>query len=138
MYETIDHTADIGVRVGAPNLRDLFVSCASALADISVDILKNQIPSIDVPIFIEAPCLEELLVKWLQEILFVSETRRLVLSSFWIDEIDERHLIGSAKGAKYDTVRHRQKLLVKGVTYHNIDVSKHGDGSWSAKIIFDV
>lgn len=137
-YELIDHTADVGIRIKGSSLGDLFLKAAEALIDITFSTKKSIIPAIGVPLAIEADCVEQLLVRWLQEILFIYETRRLVLTQFWVDEIDERHLVGSAKGTKFDDARHSQKQDVKAVTYHQIEVKKDEDGSWYAKVIFDI
>lgn len=137
-YELIDHTADVGIRIKGNSLDDLFLKAAEALIDIAFSVKKSIIPAIGVPLAIDADCIEQLLVRWLQEILYIYETRRLVLSQFWIDEIDERHLVGSAKGAKFDETRHLQKLDIKAVTYHQIEVKKDEEGNWYAKVIFDI
>lgn len=138
MYELIDHTADIGIRVQGSSLKDLFIKTAEALFDISISSKRPSIPAIDVPIAIEADSVDQLLVRWLQELLYIFETRHLVLVNFWIDEIDERHLLGLAKGNKFDSTRHSQKIDIKAVTYHQLEVVKDEDGKWYAKVIFDI
>lgn len=138
MYQIIDHTADIGIKVEAKDLEQLFVDAAAALTDLLITQKREYIPSIDVPIEIRAPALDQLLVRWLQEMLFVFETRRLVLSKFWVDEISERHLLGDAKGIKFDPTRHEQKLAIKAVTYHQLKVEKTPSGLWQAQVIFDI
>lgn len=138
MYEIIDHTADIGIKVNGSSLQELFISSAEAMFDIMVASKREFIPSIDVPVELEAPALDQLFVRWLQELLFVFETRRLVLSKFWIDSMDEGHLLGSAKGLKFDYTRHTQKLAIKAVTYHGLKVECGPSGLWQASVIFDI
>lgn len=138
MYEIIDHTADIGIRIEAASLGELFVSAAEAAFDLLVSTKRSHIPAVEVPIRIEAPAIDQLLVRWLQELIFVFESRRLVLTKFWVDEIDEHHVEGSAKGQKFDPTRHEQKLDIKAVTYHRIKVEKGKDGLWRAEVIFDI
>jgi len=138
MYELIDHTADIGIRVQGSSLEDLFIKTAEALFDISISSKRSLISAIDVPIAIEADSVDQLMVRWLQELLYIFESRHLTLSNFRIDEIDERHLVGSAKGSRFDSTRHSQKLCIKAVTYHQLEVVKDDDGKWYAKVIFDI
>jgi len=138
VYEIIDHTADVGIRVKAGSLSELFVEAAGAMFDMMVAKKRDLIPSIEVPMSIEAPALDQLMVRWLSELLFVFETRRLVLTKFWIDEIDPEHLFGAAKGQKFDTTRHEQRLAIKAVTYHRIKVEQDESGLWIAEIIFDI
>ena len=138
MYKIIEHTADIGFEVEGASLEELFVAAAEATFDLVIESKRDFIPSIEVPISIDAPSTEQLLVRWLQEILFILETRRVVLTKFWIDEIDEGHLIGSAKGLKFDSTRHTQKLDIKAVTYHRLQVERDKGGRWHAQVILDI
>ncbi len=138
MYKIIDHTADIGIRVEGSSLEELFEQTAEAFFDLMVESKRSFIPSIDVPISIEAPSLDQLMVRWLSELHYVFETRRLVLSKFYVDEIDETHLEGTAKGLKFDSTRHDQKLDIKAVTYHKLKVEQDKDGKWKAEVIFDI
>jgi len=137
MYEIIDHTADVGIRVEADSLEELFSEAACATFDLMVEKKRDYVPAIDVPISIEAPSVDQLMVRWLSELLFVFDSRRLVLSKFYIDEIDERHLEGMAMGMKYDSTRHHQRMEIKAVTYHKLKVERTGDG-WVAEVIFDI
>ena len=137
-YKIIDHTADIGIKVEGGTLPELFVNSAEATFDLLFSVKKNLVPSIEVPVVVDAPSLEQLFVKWLQELLYLYETRRLVLSKFWIDEIDEKHLTGVVWGQKFDSTRHKQKLSIKAVTYHKLQLIKISDSLWHAEVIFDI
>jgi len=138
MYEIIDHTADVGIRVEGDSLGELFSEAARATFEILIETRREYIPSIEVPVSIKAPSVDQLLVRWLQELLYVFDTRRLVLTKFYIDEIDEGSLEGMAMGIKYDSTRHHQKLEIKAVTYHRLKVAKGEGGRWKAEIIFDI
>ena len=128
MYEIIDHTADVGIRVRSPSLEGLFVEAAAAMFDMMVEPKRALVPSIEVPVEVRAPTLDELMVRWLAELLYAFETRRLVLTNFWVDEVGDGRLVGSAKGLKFDSARHSQKLAIKAVTYHRIRVERADDG----------
>ena len=138
MYEIIDHTADVGIRVEGASLEELFSLAAEATFDLVVESKRSYIPSIEVPISIEAPDVDQLMVRWLQELLFVFDSRRLVLSKFYIDDIDATHLEGMAVGMKYDSTRHHQKRDIKAVTYHKLKVERTEEGRFKAEVIFDI
>lgn len=138
MYQIIDHTADIGIRIEAASLEELFQGAAEAFFDLMVESKREFIPSIEVNIDLSAPAVDQLMVRWLSELLFIFETRRLVLSRFWIDEIDEKHVRASVKGLKFDSTRHEQKLAIKAVTYHMLKVERGKDGLWRVEVIFDI
>lgn len=137
MYEVIDHTADIGIRVTGENLEELFIRAAEGLTDVMVASKPNLIPSIGVSFDLKADSREDLLIKWLQEILYIFDTRHLVLTHFFIDSLTETTLQGGAKGLKYDRLRHELKCQLKAITYHKLSLTKEADG-WHAQVIFDV
>ncbi len=138
MFQIIDHTADVGIQVEGATLVDLFSEAAEATYALAFDAHRDPHPPISVPIEASAPALDELLVAWLQECLALFQTRRLVLGHFWIDEIDEKHVVGGAKGRKFDSARHSQQLEIKAVTYHQLEVSRGDDGNWRARVLFDI
>ena len=138
MYQIIDHTADIGIKVEGSSLEELFVCAAEATFDLLVESRRQFIPAIEVSVEVEAPAIDQLLVRWLQELLFVFEKRRLVLTKFWIDRISETKLSGAAKGLPFDSTRHRQKLDIKAVTYHRLKVEQVPGNRWKAEILFDI
>ena len=138
MYEIIEHTADVGIRVKDSSLEGLFVETAAAMFDMMFEQKRGLIPSIEVPISVEAPSVDQLMVRWLSELLYTFESRRLVLTHFWIDEIDGGHLHGMAKGLKFDSTRCAQRLAIKAVTYHKLKIEEDDVGTWHAEVIFDI
>ena len=136
-YEIIDHTADIGIRVKGSSQEELFLHAAEALFDILAQPKKQLIPSITYPVAVEADGLDQLMVKWLQELHLAFDMRRLVLTHFWIDEVSENRIIGGGKGQKFDDTRHRAGTQIKAVTYHALKVEQQGD-EWVAEVIFDI
>ncbi len=138
MYEIIDHTADIGIRVQGGSMEEVFLQAAEAMFDLMIGQKRPLIPAIEVPIRVEAATPDELLVRWLSELLFLFESRRLVLTRFWIDRIDGSALEGAAKGLKFDETRHTRKLLLKAVTYHGLKLAQGPGGRWQAEVIFDI
>lgn len=135
--EIIDHTADIGIRVMGSSLEELFLYAAQGMFQILAQPKKNLIPAISFPVDIEADNLEQLLVRWLQELHLAYDIRHLVLSYFWIDEISHNKLSGGGKGMKFDSTRHNLGTDIKAVTYHKLKVEKKDD-LWIAEIIFDI
>ena len=136
-YEIIDHTADIGIRVKGSSQEELFLHAAEAMFDILATSKKHLIPSISYPVAVEGEGLDQLMVKWLQELYLAFDMRRLVLTHFWIDEISETRVIGGGKGLKFDDTQHRAGTQIKAVTYHGLRVEEK-DGAWVAEVIFDI
>ena len=135
-YELLDHTADIGVRVSGKDLREAFSNAAYAMFDILTDasrIMEKEKISIQV----SASNIEELLVAWLDELLYRYETERIVCGRFSIENIDDRNLSATAFGEKIDYSRHEIRAEIKNVTYHQLSIEKMDNG-WKAQVIFDV
>ena len=80
--EVFEHTADVGLRVRGRDLEDLFRTAAEGLFD---DIVANRQDVRDVErecVSLVADSLAELLVAWLNELIFRCETRHRLYSHF--------------------------------------------------------
>jgi SHS2 domain-containing protein len=135
VYELIDHTADIGVRVHGQTMPELFEHAAVALFDVMLDISGVQ-PVFEREFTCRRDSVEELLVEWLGALLYVFDTEGIVFSRFSVTGIDGKELSATAAGEHYDPGRHEVKLLIKAVTYHNLFVRQAAEGC-TVTVIFD-
>lgn len=135
-YKTIEHTADIGIRVKAKTLEGLFALVACAMFDLMVDLSKVR-PARKAEVSLNAQSLEELLITWLNELVFRAEVSGMFFSKFEVDSVDESTLKASVWGEPYREGKHSIRQTVKAATYHALEVSTSG-GNWSARVIFDV
>ena len=135
-YELIDHTADIGIKVYGKDLAELFNNAAFAMFDIIADLssLKN---SVTVDIKKDAPNSEELLVAWLDELLYNFYTKGLIFSQFEIVDLDDSHITAKAFGRHIGENRSRLKTEIKAVTYHELKI-ENKNNIWQTQLIFDV
>ena len=135
-YELLDHTADIGVIAFGRDLPETFGNAAYAMFDILTDIDRvRETDSFDLQV--SASNIEDLLVAWLNELLYRYETERIAFSKFVIDDINDSNLRATVSGEKIAPDRHEIKTEIKSVTYHQLRVEKIDDG-WRAQVIFDV
>jgi SHS2 domain-containing protein len=135
-YETFDHTADLGVRVFGQTCEEVFANAAYALFDLLTDLNRvREILSYDLRV--EAADREELLVRWLSELLFLSESRGYLFKNFSFSHLDQTSLRAEARGETFDPSRHEFKTEIKAVTYHQVEV-REKDGKWGARVIFDI
>jgi len=136
MFELLEHTADIGFRVRAARLEGLFESAAEALAAIACEpegIEARQA----YPLEASGYDAESLLVNWLNEVLYLWDARRLALRRFRVLELTLERVAGEALGEAFDSARHRAKLVVKGVTYHQLRIGQDEQG-WFAEVFLDI
>jgi len=89
-----------------------------------------------VEVALDADCPEELMVSWLQELLYRSEVEDLFFLRFDV-ETDGLRLNGRADGVPITPDLEPAGPGVKAVTRHGLRVERAGEG-WRARVIFDV
>lgn len=136
MHETFDHTADLGLRIRAGDLNELFAEAGRALFSIIVsnpeDIQSRETACVE----LENEDRELLLFDWLNELLYLFESRRLVCRAFDVRIAGDR-LTAMLGGETLDESRHRLEHEVKAITYHDLKVEQQPDG-WLAEVIVDI
>ncbi|MBV9282024.1 MAG: archease, partial [Chloroflexi bacterium] len=94
--EALDHTADVGlvVRADAPDVA--FAAVAEAMVDIMVN--REQVEEAESwQVEVEADGWEDLLVTWLEEVLYRFELEGLVPHSCHVDEISPTHRLATLR-----------------------------------------
>ena len=86
---------------------------------------------------LEAESMDLLLAAWLNELLYVFEARKLVLSQFDLLELGEHVLRARVSGEPLDTSRHIVCGGVKAATLHELSLEQRDDG-WEGFVLLDV
>ncbi len=136
VYETFEHTADLGLRIRAPDLPTLFAEAAEALFSIIVTDLATVRPQIEQAFEVGGAPSDLLLFDWLSELLYVYETRRLLFGKFQV-RLGPDRLQATAWGEPVDRQRHALDHEVKAITYHGLMLEQQGD-QWLAEVIVDI
>jgi len=136
MYETFDHTADLGLRMRAPDLDNLFAEAAQALFSTIVEDLSTVEPRQKIDVNLPADDREYLLFDWLKELLFHFDSEHLLFGRFEV-HVGSDGLTGAAWGEPLDRSRHVLEHEVKAITYHGLRVEQTDDG-WLAEVIVDI
>jgi SHS2 domain-containing protein len=136
VYETFEHTADLGLRVRASDFETLFAEAAACLFSAVVEDLDAVRPVQRVDLTVEGADREYLLFDWLRELLYQFDSRHLLLGRFEV-RLREAGLDGTAWGEPFDPARHALAHEVKAVTYHGLKVERTADG-WLAEVIVDI
>lgn len=136
MYETFDHTADLGLRVRAPDLDALFAEAAEALFSVLVEDLAGVRESQSLEIDITGDDREFLLFDWLRTLLYRFDAEHMVFRSFEV-RVRPDGLHATARGEPIDPGRHELGHEVKAITYHGLRVEQTPDG-WLAEVIVDI
>ena len=137
IYELIDHTADVGIKAYGKTLPEAFENAAKGMFDIITD--KSEIEPVgQYDIKLEAPNLEQLLVDWLSELLYLNSAQNLVFGLFKVMEIDEKksYLYARAFGEKFNFSKHKIGSEIKAVTYHILEVKNKKP--YHVQVLFDI
>ena len=141
-FETVHHTADVGIRVWGRNWIELFEVAARGMVSQIVDINSVTEKAMR-ELEIEGETGEELLLNWLREILYLIECGML-FCRFGVGEdnfsdrgADNYRFYGSLGGEKLDPSRHDICTDIKAVTRHGLSLKRKGPW-WETFILFDV
>ncbi len=136
MFETFDHTADIGLRVSAATLEELFVDAARGLTSLLVENFDDVRPALTETIRLIGTEVDYLLFDWLNELLFRFETSQLLCREFDV-RLSDQGLEATIRGESSDPARHRLAHEVKAITYHGLSVQQTENG-WQTELILDI
>ena len=134
-YEIIEHTADIGIRVKAKDLRGLFSQSALAMFDIIAEEKSTKNKPQEIKVEQSADDLEGLFVNWLNELLSLSAVKELIFYDLQINKIEKNLLQAVAVGRSVSD--YNVNVEIKAATYHELKIEKLED-DWQAQVIFDV
>jgi SHS2 domain-containing protein len=136
MYETFEHTADLGLRIRALDLDTLFAEAAACLVSAIVEDLTTVRPLQRIDLRIDGTQPDFLLFDWLRELLYRFDSQHLLFSRFEV-RVTDAGLDASAWGEPLDPARHALAHEVKAITYHGLKVEP-ADGGWLAELIVDI
>jgi SHS2 domain-containing protein len=136
MYELFEHTADLGLRMRAPDLDALFAEAGKCLFSSIVEDLTAVHPRHECTIMLEGTDRAYLLFDWLRHLLYLFDSGKLLFCEFEII-VDENGLSAIAFGEEVDPLRHSLSHEVKAITYHELKVEQTPDG-WLAEVIVDI
>jgi len=138
-FEILEHTADIGIAAYGKTKREVFINAAKGMYNIITEDKRGFNENFSHSIKLRAENLEGLLVVWLSELLYLSETKLVVFNRFEIEELSDYQLTGKVFGKRIDQSGHKIKREIKAVTYHRLEIKKDNEsGLWRAQVIFDI
>jgi SHS2 domain-containing protein len=80
--------------------------------------------------------LENMMVRWLTELLYLFESEKLLLSYFDVRGLESGVVEAGVAGEPFDAAVHAVKTEIKAVTYHDLAVEQT-DAGWRVRVIFD-
>ncbi|MCW4052690.1 MAG: archease [Candidatus Bathyarchaeota archaeon] len=139
-FEFLEHVADIYIVAYGRSLEQAFENAALATFEVMTDTDKVD-PTIAETVEVEGSDEEALLYSWLENLLVRFDVKGNLYAKFNLDPIQKEgsqmKLRGTIYGEKFDAKKHPQKVGVKAVTYHRMQILKSSD-EVSVKFILDV
>jgi SHS2 domain-containing protein len=134
-YKQIDMSGDVGLKVWGQTLEELFENAATGVSELITDV--SALPETETrEVHVVADSSEDLLVLWLNELVFLFDSDNYVGRSFAVSIADNK-LKAKISGTTFDPSEYESRLLIKAATYHDLTVCKTSTG-WEATVIFDI
>lgn len=124
-FEFLEHTADAYIAAYGESLEEAFENAALATFEVMTDIEKVKPETGDL-VEVEAHDECALLYSWLEELLIKFETTNNIYCRFKISNLEETpaglKLKAKIWGEPFNPEKHLQKVGVKAVTYHRMEI----------------
>lgn len=139
-HSALAHTADVGVRVMAPDPGGLLEEAAAALSELSAEVSRaTEVRS--QPVEARGADLTALVYAWLNDLVGLAEVLGEALVGAQVDRVETNPGGWIARGvatfAAYDGDRVRPRLQVKAATFHRLKVTHEPQG-WALEAYLDV
>ena len=126
-FEFLEHTADVLIAAHGQNIAEAFENAALAMFEVMTDTTAVN-PSMEDSVEVEAEDEYALLYSWLEALLVKAEVNGMLYSKFEVssfeDAADGFKLKANIWGEKFNAEKHLQKVAVKAVTYHRMEIIK--------------
>ncbi|MFC2140282.1 archease [Candidatus Auribacterota bacterium] len=139
MLKEIAHTADIGIEIQEKNLNDIFITAGHWLIKKLVEVPENDLfKQKKQKISLNEADLADLLVAFLNEIIYYFSGEKIILNHFEITNLTETKLSLSASAIDMTQVEKiKPKTEIKAATYHKLSLEKENN-LWKAIVFFDL
>ncbi len=126
-FEFLEHTADAYVAAYGKTLEEAFENAAYATFEVMTEAEKIE-PKVEENVEVEGYDEQALLYNWLEALLIRFDTTGRLYSRFKISKIEKTKegflLKARISGETYDPEKHPQKVGIKAVTYHRMEITK--------------
>lgn len=135
-YSIGDHPSDLELSVRGRTLPELFAEAARAVIDYTGPPPATG-PARRRSVDLSAADREELLVVWLNEIIYLLEIGFSPVLPVRINRLTDCELQASLEGGKLDSQIPFSGPEIKAATYHQLSIRKI-DNRWTARVILDL
>lgn len=126
-FEFLEHTADAYIAAYGESLEEALENAAYATFEVMTDVGEVKPETVD-NVEVEAHDEQALLYNWLEELMVRFETTGNLFSRFEISSIKKTSsglkLKAKIWGEPFDPEKHPQRVGVKAITYHRMEILK--------------
>jgi SHS2 domain-containing protein len=132
-------TADATFVARGADLAELFAAASEALLAVSLEAPERVAERECIPLALEEPDLDLLLLRFLSELVFLRDARKLLLraGALHVTAGPPARLRGELRGERFDAARHRLVHDVKAATAYGMHVERTGDG-YQVRVTLDI
>lgn len=135
-YKYLVHRADLAIKGYGKDLADLFLNIATGMYEAVIGKRKESIKariSNAKNFRVEGETPEDLLVGFLNELIYIIETKRKILQNIKIRKIKK----GEWEFSGIPSPLSQEKIEIKAATYHNLKI-KRLSNQYQAQVVFDI
>ena len=131
-FRVLSHTADLKIEVFAKSPKDLFKNAMTAMFQAAGYVGEGE--TLKRKVRCEGMDLPSLLVSFLDEVLYLSEAYEEVYNEINFKNFSEEQLEGILMGSPLK----EREMVIKGVTFHELEIERQKGGKLKATILFDI
>ena len=139
-FKFLEHTADAYIAAYGMDLAGAFENAALAMFDVMTDVEKVS-PEVKDSVEVVAEDEYALLYSWLEALIVKFDVKGMLYSKFKVLSINQTsdgfRLRAEIWGEKFNSEKHAQKVGVKAVTYHRMEIIKEPN-KVTLKFILDI
>jgi|LSQX01.1.fsa_nt_gb SHS2 domain-containing protein len=140
-FELVEHTADIGLKIYGKDKRELFINAARGMFFLITGSVVSSVrdkPKKYFTVESSASNLEDLIISWLNDILYIYDTEFVIFYEYTINSMTEKRIKARVAAIEIEGSPYQIIKEIKAVTYHDLHVYQNKDGRWEANIVFDI
>jgi SHS2 domain-containing protein len=132
----LDHPSDTGIEAHGATQAEAFSRAAAALISLFLDPSKVEATE-QRCVSLTATDEEQLLVRWLSEVLYLYDGQGFVAKEFSMTTCTATAIEAEVRGGLFDPQKHATRTEIKAITYHQLGVWREESG-WGLRVFVDL
>jgi SHS2 domain-containing protein len=133
-HRFLDHTADVALELWAPSRQQLLEHAARVVVGLLTE-GAPIVPDADRVAYVTGLDDEDLLVRWINEVLWLATGEGFVIAEAKVD-VRGLELRADLRGRR--DAAHLVVTEIKSATYHELRLGQEPDGRWLGRVVLDV